>query len=169
MDRAQAQLIPMRMWGYPTNVLKGNLDKLEAGSKLVYFIIFSKSTKEYQFYNLKKMHGNMRYSWIRIIRWLRGAEISCHRKCPDKFGMIQYYRIVNQCSIHLHYLHQLPGGGDRGRFYLWYRAMMAEMESEYSNQIWHLVDLFRNVLCWVQVDLQDQEVFNRLVAKGYSL
>jgi hypothetical protein len=46
---------------------------------------------------------------------------------------------------------------------------MAEMESEYSNQIWHLIDLFHNVLRWVQVDLQDQEVFNRLVAKGYSL
>ena len=45
----------MRMWGCPVYVLNGNLDWLEARSKISILYHFSKSTKEYQFYNPKRM------------------------------------------------------------------------------------------------------------------
>ena len=50
MDRAKAQLI----WGCLAHVLKKNTDKLEARSKLVYFVGYPKGTKGYQFYDPKE-------------------------------------------------------------------------------------------------------------------
>ena len=44
----------IRIWGCPAHVLKGNPDKLEARSKLVYFIGYPKGTKGYQFYDPKE-------------------------------------------------------------------------------------------------------------------
>ena len=44
----------IRFWGYPAHVLKGNPDKLEARSKLVYLVGYPKGTKGYQFYDPKE-------------------------------------------------------------------------------------------------------------------
>ena len=44
-------LSKLKIWGCPAHVLKGNPDKLEARSKLLYFVGYPKGTRGYQFYN----------------------------------------------------------------------------------------------------------------------
>jgi len=44
-------LSKLKIWGCPAYVLKGNPDKLEARSKLLYFVGYPKGTRGYQFYD----------------------------------------------------------------------------------------------------------------------